>query len=115
WNRSDPKWRQGNFDFRDFVWGKLDYNSRVIETWKNVIIPMPEQNYKALLQEYTQKAWQKIPVYKVQQESGPDHERIFLVGVFIDHECISTGSGPNKKEAERHAAKGALEKLQGTL
>lgn len=74
----------------------------------------PEQNWKALLQEYTQKSWQKIPLYKVIQESGPDHLREFNVGVFVESECIAEGSGPNKKEAERHAARAALEKLRGS-
>ncbi len=78
------------------------------------LLDLPEQNYKALLQEFTQKTWQKIPSYKVMQESGPDHERLFTVGVFIDEECIAQGSGHNKKEAERLAAKEAIEKLRGT-
>lgn len=73
----------------------------------------PEQNWKALLQEYAQKTWQKIPFYKVLEESGPDHERCFIVGAFIETSCIAQGTGPNKKEAERHAAKAALEKLRG--
>lgn len=72
----------------------------------------PEQNWKALLQEHTQKTWQKIPVYKVLEESGPDHERQFTIGVFIDGQCVSQGAGLNKKEAERNAAKAALEKLR---
>ncbi len=72
----------------------------------------PEQNWKALLQEYTQKSWQKIPTYNVLQESGPDHERQFTIGVCIDGDCIAEGSGLNKKEAERNAAKAALEKLR---
>lgn len=74
----------------------------------------PEQNYKALLQEFTQKTWQKIPLYRVLQEEGPDHERHFTVGVFLEADCIAEGTGQNKKEAERHAARQALEKLRGT-
>ena len=74
----------------------------------------PEQNWKALLQEFTQKTWQKIPFYKVMQESGPDHEREFTVGVFVETDCIATGTGHNKKEAERLAAQKALESLRGT-
>lgn len=73
----------------------------------------PEPNWKALLQEHTQKSCQKIPCYKVMQETGPDHERSFIVGVFVETDCIAQGTGPNKKEAERQAAKAALEKLLG--
>jgi ribonuclease-3 len=75
----------------------------------------PEQNWKALLQEFTQKKWQKMPAYKVLQETGPDHNREFTVGVYIENELIGQGSGPNKKEAERQAAEQALEKLQKDL
>lgn len=75
---------------------------------------MPDQNWKALLQEYTQKTWQKIPLYKVLEESGPDHERSFIIGVYIDQDCIGQGSGSNKKEAERKAAQSALEHIRET-
>ena len=75
----------------------------------------PDQNWKALLQEFTQKNYQKIPHYKVLEEAGPDHLREFTVGVLIDSDCIATGSGPNKKEAERSAAHAALEILRGEL
>ncbi len=75
----------------------------------------PDQNWKALLQEFTQKNYQKIPHYKVLEESGPDHEREFTIGVTIDADCIATGIGPNKKEAERNAAKAALDILKERL
>lgn len=71
----------------------------------------PEQNYKAILQEYTQKAAQKIPLYKILVETGPDHARHFEVGVFLDDACIGKGCGNSKKEAERQAAKVALDTL----
>lgn len=71
----------------------------------------PEQNWKALLQEYTQKNLQKMPQYRLICETGPDHERSFEVGVFLDDDCIGKGMGATKKEAERVAAKAALEKL----
>jgi ribonuclease-3 len=71
----------------------------------------PEQNWKALLQEYTQKNLQKMPLYRLINETGPDHERYFEIGVFLDDECIGKGMGTTKKEAERQAAKVALEHL----
>lgn len=72
----------------------------------------PEQNWKAMLQEYTQKRVQKIPTYRLLRESGPDHARLFEIGVYIDEECIGQGEGATKKEAERQAAKCALDILQ---
>jgi len=75
----------------------------------------PEENWKALLQEFTQKSWQKMPSYKVIEESGPDHLRHFVVAVFLDDSCLAEGTGSNKKEAERSAAKTALDTLRGSL
>ncbi len=40
---------------------------------------------------------------------GPDHERIFTIGVYCDNKLIGTGKGHSKKEAEQLAAKDALQ------
>ncbi len=74
----------------------------------------PEENWKALLQEHLQKNKQKMPTYKVLQESGPDHLRQFLVGVFLEEHRLAEGSGSSKKEAERNAAKIALDQLRSS-
>lgn len=66
---------------------------------------------KSLLQELIQAKGQRAPVYKVTKEVGPDHARIFTVGVFIEGEQLASGVGKNKQEAEQEAAKEALGKL----
>lgn len=71
------------------------------------------ENYKALLQEKTQRMAKSIPVYEVIAERGPDHNKEFTVGVSIEGETLGVGSGHTKKEAEQNAAKAALEKLEG--
>lgn len=67
---------------------------------------------KSLLQEISQADFKVTPVYKLLSESGPDHARIFVVGVYFGDELQGEGSGPSKQEAEAEAAKHALEKLK---
>lgn len=75
-------------------------------------IGTPARNYKADLQDYSQKRFQKPPHYRVIQESGPDHAKIFHVVVSIDERELGRGAGSSKKEAEQHAAFEALGKIE---
>jgi ribonuclease III len=73
-------------------------------------IKSPLRNWKAELQDYFQKNYQKLPTYKVLQESGPDHSKSFELGVFFEEVLLGKGVGSSKKEAEQKAAKEALMK-----
>ena len=48
------------------------------------------------------------PVYKVIDEDGPDHNKTFKVGVYVEHQLKATGSGHSKQEAEAAAAAEAV-------
>jgi ribonuclease III len=67
---------------------------------------------KSLLQEYVQGKKQNSPVYKVLNEEGPAHAKIFTIGVFVENEQVGEGVGHSKQEAEEHAAEQALEKIE---
>jgi len=67
---------------------------------------------KSMLQEYVQAQKQHSPIYKVTQEEGPPHAKIFTVGVYVDGELLADGTGTSKQKAEEYAAKNALEKLE---
>lgn len=71
----------------------------------------PKENWKALLQEMVQKNLHLVPHYEVLEESGPDHNRQFLIGVYVGERQMGTGTGKTKKEAEQEAAKTALSLL----
>ena len=71
----------------------------------------PLRNWKAELQDYSQKKHQRPPIYKVMQETGPDHSKVFVVAALIEEKEIGQGSGSSKKEAEQAAASDALSKL----
>jgi ribonuclease-3 len=68
------------------------------------------RNYKAELQDISQKQHQKTPVYKVIEESGPDHAKMFHVMVYVGDTEAGVGVGASKKEAEQRAAFDALSK-----
>jgi len=68
-------------------------------------------DYKTTLQEAAQSLGLPLPEYKVVAESGPDHEKAFIVELEWDGEAFSRGAGPSKREAQRKAAKEALKRL----
>ncbi len=65
-------------------------------------------DFKSALQEGLQARGQPAAIYRVVQETGPDHCKVFLVEVRAG-KVIATGSGSNKKEAEQAAARAILE------
>jgi len=71
----------------------------------------PFDDYKSLLQEYSQGILGMSPQYRVVKESGPDHDKRFEASVVIGGEVKGIGHGKSKKEAEQEAAKRALESL----
>lgn len=68
---------------------------------------------KSQLQELVQQKEGITPAYKVTQEEGPDHEKLFTVGVYVSDELRGEGSGPSKQMAQQEAAKHALDSYEG--
>ena len=64
---------------------------------------------KSRFQEEAQERLGITPNYKVLDERGPDHDKHFIVGVFLNNTLIAKGEGSSKQEAELAAAKNALE------
>ncbi len=75
------------------------------------ILQTPQKNWKALLQDYSQRKHQKPPVYKVISETGPDHSKQFKVVVFLGETEVGEGVGSSKKVAQQSAAEDAVIKL----
>ncbi|HUY53336.1 MAG TPA: ribonuclease III [Candidatus Dormibacteraeota bacterium] len=67
---------------------------------------------KSYLQELAQSNEGLTPVYKVLDEVGPDHDKAFTIGVFINGKLKGRGSGPSKQTAQVAAAKAALEQYK---
>lgn len=65
---------------------------------------------KTQFQEKAQELFNITPKYKLLEESGPDHKKNFIVGLYIDTKLISKGRGSSKQEAEINAATLGLKK-----
>jgi ribonuclease-3 len=63
---------------------------------------------KSFFQEEAQDHVGITPVYKVLREIGPDHDKQFVAGVFLEAELVAEGSGKSKQEAEQNAAAAGL-------
>lgn len=64
---------------------------------------------KSKFQEEAQARTGITPSYQVLDESGPDHDKHFTVGIYLDKDEVATGTGTSKQEAQMSAAENALE------
>lgn len=67
------------------------------------------QDAKSRFQELAQEQMSVTPTYETVSQDGPDHDRVFTVGVFLRKEKVSEGKGCSKQEAEQAAAEKAIE------
>ena len=66
---------------------------------------------KQRLMEWCQRKYKKTPEYRVVNTTGPAHQRVFSVGVWVDGTQLAVGSGTSKKEATISAAVAAVKRL----
>lgn len=63
---------------------------------------------KSLFQEKAQETMGETPMYKTLSEEGPDHDKKFIVAVYVGKEEMGQGEGKSKQDAEQEAAENAL-------
>jgi ribonuclease III len=68
----------------------------------------PIEDFKSLLQEFTQENYRTRPEYVLLSETGPAHDKTFRVALFMQGRNVSEGEGKSKKEAEQKAAREAF-------
>ncbi len=86
----------------------LDHFSQIVTDERNV-------NYKSVLLEYAQGKKLGAPHYRLLQDSGPDHEKMFTVEVQINAGIGAVGEGRSKKLAEQEAAKELISRIAPDL
>ncbi len=69
-------------------------------------------DYKTALQELIQQKKGQVISYRLVRQSGPDHNKEFVVQVCVNDQVVGEGVGSSKKRAEQDAARAALEKMQ---
>ena len=92
-----------------------DLSKQFITRWVITKLPMVLElglwmDPKSRFQEAAQELLGITPIYRVLKEEGPDHDKQFLVGVYLDKEKIATGEGSSKQEAQVEAAEKGLKK-----
>ena len=76
---------------------------------KKLVSKIVDKDFKTLFQEVIQKNPEERIEYVLKGESGPDHDKRFLVELMLNSNVIASGEGRSKKQAEQMAAKQALE------
>lgn len=83
-------------------------NQNIISTLPQILETGSWRDPKSYLQEVAQEKDNQTPIYKVLSEDGPDHDKVFTLGVFIGAQLRGSGSGTSKQSAQQKAAEEAL-------
>lgn len=88
---------------KDFVYRFFDIDAALGK--------IPISNPKGRIQELFHKTGAGNPCYKLTAEEGPDHDKNYTVGLYMDEELLATGEGNSKRSAEKAAAKNYLKSI----
>lgn len=91
---------------------KTFITDNILSTFDEILKTGSWMDPKSHLQEVVQSQGGSTPQYKVLSEEGPDHDKIFTVGVYVDDAKKGQGQGPSKQAAQVAAAAAALKKYQ---
>jgi ribonuclease-3 len=80
----------------------------ILATFEEILRSGSWMDPKSHLQEVVQSKEGHTPVYRVLEEVGPDHDKLFTVGVFVNNELRGQGNGPSKQAGQQRAAEAAL-------
>ena len=97
---------QGYEASRDFIQKSL------LVTFEEILATGSWMDSKSHLQELVQSLEGQTPSYRVMSEEGPDHDKTFNIGVFVNGKLLGQGSGASKQIGQQKAADMALKKLK---
>jgi ribonuclease-3 len=87
-------------------------SNSLITTFDEILETGSWMDPKSHFQEQAQSKDNQTPVYRVISEVGPDHDKTFTVGVYVNNKLVGKGSGPSKQIGQQKAAQEALKKYQ---
>jgi len=96
---------------RGIVAARRMIRNALLETLHAAATDQHRHDFKSSLQERTQAATRKAPLYRIANEAGQEHDKTFLAEAFLDEVRIGAGTGKSKKEAEQAAALDALNNI----
>jgi ribonuclease-3 len=88
---------------------KLFVEKHLFPELEKIIAQKLWRDAKSLVQEKAQEVYKVTPSYKVMTESGPDHDKRFVIGLYFGKDLVAQGKGKSKQEGEQSAARAALE------
>ena len=97
-----------------FLDGGMEAARQFINTFVLTDVPVKKlrnTDYKTALQELVQQKKNQNLVYRLVDESGPDHDKLFVVEVSLNGKVVGSGEGKSKKRAEQEAAGAAIRAL----
>ncbi|MBO7657483.1 ribonuclease III [Candidatus Saccharibacteria bacterium] len=100
---------QGYDKAKDFI------DKHILSKIDDVIKEGTWRDPKSYVQELSQKMNGVTPTYRTLREDGPDHDKHFVVGMYIDGDLFASGEGHSKQEAQTMAAKTAVKKFRKML
>lgn len=90
-------------------------NKYITSTVEKILTDNLHVDAKSSFQERIQEELKITPTYKVLSESGPDHNKQFVSGVYVGEKLIAEGRGSSKSQAENEAARNAIESIEHGL
>lgn len=87
----------------------------IISKLESILAEGSWRDPKSHLQEVSQRVDGQTPSYRVLGEEGPDHDKVFTLGVYVGEKLMGQGAGSSKQMAQQEAAKAALEKYQAQV
>lgn len=93
---------------RGYADAEVFIKKHITSKLENILEEGTWRDPKSYLQEVMQKVDGVTPRYVVIEEVGPDHDKVFTLGVYAADRLVSKGTGPSKQAAQQEAAKAAL-------
>ena len=84
-------------------------HKHILSKLDNILETGSWRDPKSHLQEVSQRIDGQTPIYRVLEEVGPDHDKVFTLGAFVGDRLMGQGTGPSKQMAQQIAARAALQ------
>ncbi|MGH7218654.1 MAG: ribonuclease III [Candidatus Microsaccharimonas sp.] len=97
---------------RGYAAAEVFITEHIVSKLEGILAEGSWRDPKSHLQEVMQRVDSVTPRYIVLEEVGPDHDKIFTLGVYAGNRLVSKGVGPSKQAAQQEAAKAALKTYQ---
>ena len=97
------------------TWAKSFIDTHIYSTLNEILTNKLTKDFKTLIQELAQAEYDITPNYEVINESWPDHNKLFIMWIYLNDKKIWEGKWTSKKKAQENAAKNAFNSINKEL